>query len=138
AVVAERDADRAVGAGDDDVALVHDLADGGWELLTGALDLGRTLGGFDLAGVLGRGESDPEGDNQCQSNQRRFHGVLLIPQSSGRFRNAEPPDAQPDVYIVAESVAQLARSGGRDESRRPYRKPPQDLSGPSGHPTRSR
>ena len=26
-------------------------------------------------------------------------------QSSGRFRNAQPPDAQPDVYIVAESVS---------------------------------
>src|SRR5262245_32163860 len=70
-------------------------------------------------------------------NVDRMVSSSYVSQSSGRFRNAQPPDAQPDVYIVAESVAQLARSGGRDESRRPYRKPPQDLSGPSGPPTSS-
>jgi len=39
------------------------LTDVGGELLSGALDLRRAFGNFDLAGVLGRGDRDTEGQN---------------------------------------------------------------------------
>src|SRR5206468_5102862 len=117
------------------------LAHAGGELLTRPLDLGGALGSLDLSGVLGGGERDTEGQNhrQGQSNQPGSHNVLLvllaivgpIPECTAARRTTRC------IYSSRVGLDISRDPEAAHEPRRSYRKPPPDLPGPSGYPTRS-